>query len=79
MGKKQLFVDSMWPPTLMQVKDYFLTRNMNEREAEHFFAFYQMKQWRTSKGEMMRRWKTAAFGWICYAAIEYSMVDKTIN
>lgn len=79
MGKIQLFADSMWPPTLEQVKAYFLIRNMNEKEAEHFFAFYQLKQWRTCRGEIMKRWKTAAFSWIFFAAGINIHLDRNVN
>jgi hypothetical protein len=64
MRKQQFFKDSMWPPTLEQVKMYFSAKGMNDREAEHFFQLYQLKQWRTRKGKMIKRWKNAAHSWI---------------
>jgi len=64
MGKQQFFTDAMWPPTMEQVKGYFLAKGMNEREAEHFFQLYQLRQWRTKKGKMVKRWKNAANTWI---------------
>ena len=62
--KNKLFTDAMWPPTLEQVKSYFASKGMNEREAEHFFGFYQLMQWRNKKGEILTRWKKAAVIWI---------------
>ena len=64
MAKPQFFTDTMWPPTLAQVKMYFTAKGMNDREAEDFFQLYQLKQWRNKKGEMMKRWKNAAYSWI---------------
>ena len=69
MGKTKLFKDSMWPPTLEQVKIYFSQKGMNDKEAEHFFQMYQMKQWRNKKGNMITRWKNAAHSWI-FSAIK---------
>jgi len=64
MRKQQFFTDAMWPPTLEQVKIYFSQKGMNDKEAEHFFQLYQLRQWRTRNGEMIRRWKKAAHCWI---------------
>lgn len=64
MGKPQFFTDTMWPPTLEQVKMYFSAKGMNYRDAEVFFQMYQLKQWRNKKGEMMKRLKNAAYSWI---------------
>lgn len=69
MGKKQFFTDAMWPPTLDQVKIYFSQKGMNDKEAEHFYQLYQLRQWRNKKGEMITRWKNAAHGWI-FAALK---------
>lgn len=68
MRKQRIFTDAMWPPTLEEVKGYFSARGMNEREAEHFFQLYQLRQWRTAKGKLIQRWKNAACCWICSAA-----------
>jgi hypothetical protein len=67
MGKEVFFNDTMWPPTLEQVKQYFLQKGLNDLEAEHFFQLYQLRQWRNQKGEMIKRWKNAAHGWIFFA------------
>lgn len=64
MRKQQFFTDAMWPPTLEQVKVYFTSKGMNDREAEHFFQLYQLRQWRTTKGDLVKRWKKAAYWWI---------------
>lgn len=79
MGKAQFFLDTMWPPTLGQVKTYFLSKGMIEQEAIHFFAFYQLKQWRTCSGEMIKKWKPAAFGWIFFAARQNITPVKNLN
>ena len=57
MAKQQFFTDTMWPPNLDQVKMYFSQKGMNEQEAQHFFQLYQIRQWRTKKGEMIKNWK----------------------
>ena len=69
MAKQQFFTDTMWPPNIDQVKMYFSQKGMNEQEAQHFFQLYQIKQWRTKKGEMIKNWKNAAHGWI-FSAIK---------
>jgi transcription elongation factor len=68
MRKQQFFNDSMWPPTMEQVKVYFRDKGMNTMEAEHFFRLYQLKQWRTKKGQLIKQWKNAANSWIFLAA-----------
>ncbi|MEO8173048.1 MAG: hypothetical protein ABI581_08190 [Sediminibacterium sp.] len=67
MGKQVFFTDAMWPPTMEQVKQYFSQKGMDDQEAEHFFQLYQFRQWRNRKGEMIKRWKNAAHGWIFFA------------
>jgi hypothetical protein len=68
MRRQQFFNDSMWPPTMEQVKMYFCEKGMNLKEAEHFFQLYQLRQWRTKKGSLIRQWKNAANSWIFLAA-----------
>lgn len=67
MRKQLFFTDAMWPPTLDQVKAYFGAKGINDREAQDFFDFYQLRQWRNKKGGLLRSWKNAAGGWICFA------------
>ena len=55
------------PPSMEHVKTYFSQKGMNEREAEHFYLFYQMKQWRSSKGNLLTNWKSPAYRWIMAA------------
>lgn len=67
MRKQLFFDDSMWPPTMEQVTCYFKEKGVSVREAEHFFQLYQLKQWRSKKGQMIRLWKNAANSWIFLA------------
>jgi hypothetical protein len=52
------------PPTINEVKAYFLQKGIPELEAEHFFLLHEYRGWRTRKGSPIRNWKTAAYRWI---------------
>lgn len=79
MNKQPLY-NGNTPPSLETVKVYFSQKGMNDQEAEHFYRFYEMKQWRSSKGNLFRSWKSIAHGWIM-AAIRMQPVlfDKNIH
>lgn len=64
---KQIIYQGGTPPSLDAVKIYFSQKRMNELEAEHFFLFYQFKQWRSKKGNLLTNWKSLAHGWIVSA------------
>lgn len=55
------------PPGLLEVKRYFSNRNINNREAEHFYFFYELRQWKTRNGRLINNWKTLAGKWIAFA------------
>lgn len=55
------------PPSMDNVKIYFSQKGLNELEAEHFFMFYQFKDWRSKKGTLLTNWKSLAHGWIMSA------------
>lgn len=77
---KQLLYNGNTPPSLDTVKIYFSQKGMNELEAEHFYRFYEMKQWRSNKGNLFRSWKTLAFGWIMSAIrMEPVLYSKNIR
>jgi len=65
MKKQKMYTGAT--PSMEAVKCYFSEKGMNEQEAEHFFMFYQMKQWRSSKGNLLTNWKPIAHGWILSA------------
>jgi hypothetical protein len=64
---KQTLYNGNSPPSLETVKIYFSQKGMKELEAEHFYIFYEMKQWRSSKGNLFKNWKSLAHGWIMSA------------
>lgn len=66
MRKTQLY-NGNTPPCFETVKIYFSQKGMNDLEAEHFYRFYEMKQWRSSKGNLFNNWKSLAHGWIMSA------------
>ncbi|TXJ28983.1 MAG: hypothetical protein E6Q24_04715 [Chitinophagaceae bacterium] len=77
MGKSLLFRGET-PPSLNKVKGYFTQKGQNELEAEHFFMFYQFKQWRSKKGNLITNWKSLASGWIM-SAIRMQTPDPSSN
>jgi hypothetical protein len=67
-------------PTLGEVKIYFSQKGMNELEAEHFYQFYEMKQWISKKGNPHKNWKSLAYGWIMYAIkLQPLLFNKSIH
>lgn len=64
---KQLFFNSNMPPPYREVQIYFLQKGMPELEAEHFYRFYEMKEWRSKNGNLLGNWKSIAHGWIVSA------------
>jgi len=63
MEKKSLFTNTM-PPRIQDVKIYFGQKGMPDLEAEHFFLFYEKKQWKGKNGHSFKRWKNLAWNWI---------------
>lgn len=63
MEKKAIFTNTM-PPRIQEVKIYFSQKGMPELEAEHFFLFYEKKQWKDKNGHVMKSWKNVAWGWV---------------
>lgn len=51
------------PPLLQAVKKFFLIKGSTETEAELFFYYYDSKDWHVGKHKM-KKWKSAAAGWI---------------
>ena len=49
MKKQTLFTHTM-PPRIQDVKIYFSQKGMPDVEAEHFFLFYEKKQWKSKNG-----------------------------
>jgi len=56
-------------PDLMEVKKYFSKKHMNHQEAEHFYLFYELKQWKGRKGQLLYNWKVLAANWIASALL----------
>jgi hypothetical protein len=63
MEKKSLF-STIMPPTIQDVKIYFSQKGMSDQEAEHFFLFYEKKQWKSKKGNFLKGWKNVARSWV---------------
>jgi len=63
MEKQTLFTCTM-PPGIQDVKIYFSQKGMPDLEAEHFFLFYDRKQWKTKNGHFLKSWKNIAWSWI---------------
>jgi len=63
METQTLFTDIM-PPRIQDVKIYFNQKGMPDQEAEHFFLFYEKKQWQSKKGIFLKGWKNIAWNWI---------------
>lgn len=55
------------PPRYEQVLIYFQQKGMPDQEARDFFLYYESKNWCNSKGELMPRWKQAAYRWVMQA------------
>jgi hypothetical protein len=52
------------PPTIQEVKIYFSQKGISEKEAEHFFFYYEKKLWTSKKGNFFKNWKSIAYRWI---------------
>jgi hypothetical protein len=63
MEKQALFSPNM-PPTIQDVKIYFSQKEMPDLEADHFFLFYEKKNWESKKGQPFKSWKNIARSWI---------------
>lgn len=48
------------PPTIEQVKEYFVTEGYKPEIAEKFFKYYNTGEWKDSKGKPIRSWKQKA-------------------
>ena len=78
--KSQLTLYKSKIPTFHEVKIYFSQKGMNELEAEHFYLFYEMKQWISKTGNPYKNWKSLAYAWIMYAIrLQPLLFDKTIH
>jgi len=62
MQNELLFTGTM-PPTIQEVKIYFSQKGMPDREADHFFLFYEIKKWKSKKGRPLKSWKNIARNW----------------
>ena len=63
MQQQALFTNTM-PPSIQDVKIYFSQKGMTDLEAEHFFLFYEKKQWKSKNGNFFKSWKNIARNWI---------------
>jgi hypothetical protein len=63
MLNQALFASKM-PPKIQEVKAYFSQKGMSDLEAEHFFLFYEKKQWKSKNGNSFKNWKNIAWSWI---------------
>lgn len=51
------------PPTLLEVSDFFKTKNVIGKEPQKFFDYYSSKGWMVGKNKM-KDWQAAISGWI---------------
>lgn len=51
------------PPSLNEVRAYFLEKGATFTQAERFYDYYESNGWRVGKNQM-KKWKSAASGWI---------------
>jgi hypothetical protein len=51
------------PPTDIETVNYFISKGSNNIEAEKFWNFYDSKNWMVGKNKM-KKWESAASGWI---------------
>ena len=51
------------PESLQQCVEYFIANDSDQSEAEKFYFFYDSKGWKVGKNAM-KRWRSAAKGWI---------------
>jgi hypothetical protein len=51
------------PPTLLEVSDFFKTKNVIGKEPQKFFNYYSSKGWMVGKNKM-KDWEAAICGWI---------------
>jgi hypothetical protein len=62
--EKQTLFSPIMPPAIEDIKVYFSQKGMPDREAEHFFLFYEKKQWKSKRGNFLKSWKNIARNWI---------------
>jgi hypothetical protein len=62
--QQQIIFNRTIPPKIEDVKIYFSQRGMPDREAEHFFLFYEKRLWKSKKGRFLKSWKNIAWNWI---------------
>jgi hypothetical protein len=63
MTSQQLF-SSNHIPSLEMVKVYFSQKELPEQEALDFYQYYSFQQWRNTKGQFYRNWKSIAYNWV---------------
>lgn len=57
-NKNKVFI----PPTLQEVKNYFLENGYSVEAAETAFNYYQVADWHDSKGNKIKNWKQKMHG-----------------
>lgn len=51
-------------PELFMVELYFRERDFSSSEANKFYSYYQLRQWKLSNNKSMTSWQAAARNWI---------------
>ncbi len=54
------------PPDLFYVEVYFLANGSTIKTAHHFFNYYNDRNWRNYRNEVIKNWKVLAWQWIYY-------------
>jgi hypothetical protein len=72
MIEKSIFNRRM-PPTIQDVKIYFIQKGISEPEAEIIFLFQEKRQWASRKGRSLLEWKRTARRWIATILLDQSL------
>jgi len=68
------------PPTIQEVKIYFSQKGMPDLEADHFFLFYEKKEWKSKNGQPFKGWKHLAWNWArAFMATHKWVFNKNIH
>jgi hypothetical protein len=62
--EKQAVFTKIMPPRIQDVKIYFSQKGISDLEADHFFLYYEKKQWKNKNGLFLKSWKNCAWNWI---------------
>ena len=73
-NNKDITIGRFSPPSDIETVSYFESKGSNNVEAEKFWNFYDSKNWFVGKNKM-KKWESAASGWISRNKVEIAKVD----